>query len=460
MMKRFKKHIMALSNKQIKYRLLISFLVIFGVFAFLLSYFISKQQRDLLLEDQRYRAILELDLISEFIAESFLKRNYAQLSQFLNRWGEQRDYIVLLKANLPNGFNLVNYQRSQEAKNFLEMEKQVEFASDKILHLQITMDLFHTEEVIEELNEQLALLFTGIIAALGFILWFTLNRFAINPMRQEIEHQAATLTNVQTENLRMSTELDITRRLQTMLLPSHRELAEIKDLDIACFMQPASEVGGDYYDVLLDPNQKWIKIGIGDVTGHGLESGVLVLMVQMAVRTLLVDGVRDPARFLSILNRAVFDNIQRMDSDKNLTLSLIDYADGKIQISGQHEDVLLIRKGGQLERIDTFDLGFMVGLQPDISHFISKIEFDLNPGDGLVLYTDGITEARNVKKQMYGLNRLCDVVSRHWHCSAQAIQEAILLDLGQHIGKQPVFDDVTLMVIKSREEINSDAVTC
>ncbi|MEO1593535.1 MAG: CHASE2 domain-containing protein, partial [Cyanobacteria bacterium J06632_22] len=85
------------------------------------------------------------------------------------------------------------------------------------------------------------------------------------------------------ENLRIRTELDITRRLQQMILPPEEELQAISELDIAGYMDPCDEVGGDYYDVLS--YQGHLKMGIGDVTGHGLESGLIMIMVQTAVRT-------------------------------------------------------------------------------------------------------------------------------------------------------------------------------
>ena len=102
-------------------------------------------------------------------------------------------------------------------------------------------------------------------------------------------------TRLQAENLRLGAELEVTRELQQMLLPTPEELQQIDGLDIACYMAPAAEVGGDYYDVLQHNGQ--IKIGIGDVTGHGLESGVLMLMTQAIVRALLTNGETDPVRF-------------------------------------------------------------------------------------------------------------------------------------------------------------------
>ncbi len=250
------------------------------------------------------------------------------------------------------------------------------------------------------------------------------------------------------DNFRMSAELDVTRRLQQMVLPKEQELKQITELDIASFMEPADEVGGDYYDVLQHNGS--IKIGIGDVTGHGLESGVLMLMVQTAVRTLLNNNVTDPENFLNVINRTVYDNMQRLCSDKNLTLSLLDYRAGRLRLTGQHEEVLVVRKGGAIERIDTFDLGFMIGVEADIAPFISQLEISLQQGDGIVLYTDGITEARNTEKKLYGLKQLCEVISHNWHLSAYEIQKAVIADVRQHIGTQKVFDDITLLIFKQK----------
>lgn len=258
------------------------------------------------------------------------------------------------------------------------------------------------------------------------------------------------------DNLRMGAELAVTRRLQQMVLPRAEELAEIKCLDIASFMEPATEVGGDYYDILQENGR--IKIGIGDVTGHGLESGVLMLMVQTAVRTLLSTRL-DPKEFLSVLNHAIYGNLQRMQSDKNLTLSLLDYDNGKLSLSGQHEDVLYVNKWGKIELIDTLPLGFMVGVEPDIDKFIAQREMNLSQGEGIVLYTDGITEAMNEEKQFYGLERLCRVVSEHWSQDATAIQQAVISDLRCHLGARKLQDDITLLVIKQREVLKKDGLT-
>jgi len=253
---------------------------------------------------------------------------------------------------------------------------------------------------------------------------------------------------LQAENLRLAAELDVTRRLQQMLLPKEEELNQIPGLEIAGFMEPAEEVGGDYYDVLK--HNGLVKIGIGDVTGHGLESCVLMIMVQTAVRTLLAGNETDHTKFLNVLNQTIYQNVQRMNSQKNLTLSLLDYQQGQLFLSGQHEEMIVVRSSGRIERIDTLDLGFPVGLEPDIADFVNEARVQLYPGDVVVLYTDGITEAENLEGVQYGIERLCQVVKLNRHASASQIKQAVIDELRRHIGKQKVFDDITLLVLKQR----------
>lgn len=276
---------------------------------------------------------------------------------------------------------------------------------------------------------------------------------ALVKANQEITSLNQQLTS---ENLRMSAELQVTRQLQKMILPNERELSEIVHLDIAGYMEPADEVGGDYYDVLY--NNGMVKIGIGDVTGHGLESGVLMLMVQTAVRTLIANDESDPIQFLNTLNRVIYDNVQRMKSDKNLTFSLIDYYNGFLSICGQHEEMIVVRSQRQpeaeshavIERIDTMDLGFPIGLEADITDFIGSINIKLNSGDGVVLYTDGITEAENHQGEFYSLEKLCEIVKQNWHLTASEIRKAVINDVRSHIGKHKVYDDITLVVLKQK----------
>ncbi|HEY9863172.1 MAG TPA: SpoIIE family protein phosphatase [Candidatus Obscuribacterales bacterium] len=255
-------------------------------------------------------------------------------------------------------------------------------------------------------------------------------------------------TRLKAENLRMGAELNILQEMQQLILPKPQELAAIQDLDIVGYMEPADEVGGDYYDVLT--THGIVTIGIGDVTGHGLESGILMVMIQAAVRTLKEVQEHDPVKFLNTLNRMIYYNIQRMNSDKNLTLAILNYSENILSISGQHEEILIVRQGGNIERISTMDLGLPIGLDEDIAEFISHTVITLNSGDGVVLYTDGITEAQNSQKKFYELEKLCIIISKNWHQKAEAIKNAVIEDVKSFMGEHKQLDDITLLVIKKK----------
>jgi signal transduction histidine kinase/serine phosphatase RsbU (regulator of sigma subunit) len=256
------------------------------------------------------------------------------------------------------------------------------------------------------------------------------------------------LSHLREENLRLSAEIEVIQQLQRMVLPNPSELELIEELEITGMIEPADEVGGDYYDVLK--HQDGIKIAIGDVTGHGLESGLLMIMVQMAIRTLLESQESDPVQFLDILNRAVYGNLQRINSQKSMSLAVLEYANKTLKISGQHEEVIIIRQTGEIEAIDTMDLGFPVGLDEEISEFIHQTEIHLNSGDLVVLYTDGITEAENINHEQYGLERLCQLLQTNRHYPLWQIKQIVFEDIQQYIGQQKVFDDITLVILRQK----------
>jgi sigma-B regulation protein RsbU (phosphoserine phosphatase) len=250
------------------------------------------------------------------------------------------------------------------------------------------------------------------------------------------------------ENLRLGAELDVARRLQMMVLPPERETREILDLDIACFMRPADEVGGDYYDVLKVGDT--VYLGIGDVTGHGLQSGVIMLMAQTALLTLSKSGEDDMEHMLGILNQVLYKNIMRIQENKNMTLAILQYAHREFAMVGQHESVLICRTDGKIEVVDTLNLGLPVGLEEHIEGFIMTSHIRLNRGDIMMLYTDGATEAMNEQKQQFGIPGLKSSLSRHYKLPVQEIIDHILTDIFAHIGDARIYDDIALMVIRQK----------
>ncbi|WP_184460228.1 SpoIIE family protein phosphatase [Rhizobium aethiopicum] len=267
----------------------------------------------------------------------------------------------------------------------------------------------------------------------------------IEDQKEEI---SALNAQLQRENRRLGTEVAVAERIQLMVLPLQQELEEFQDIEIAAYMRPAEEVGGDYYDVLK--NGKRLKIGIGDVTGHGLESGVLMLMVQSVARALQEAGNTDAVKFLADLNSALFKNIVRTRIDKHLTLAFLDYDGKEMILSGQHEEVVIVRANGEIQRVDTMDLGIPIGLDADISAFIKTREITFEKGDLILLHTDGVTEAANDAGEMFGMERLCSEALRLKGQSADKVVSGIVATLMHFIGSQKIYDDITLLAVRHR----------
>jgi serine phosphatase RsbU (regulator of sigma subunit) len=225
----------------------------------------------------------------------------------------------------------------------------------------------------------------------------------------------------------------------------------VRGLDIAGFMDPADEVGGDYYDVLL-ADAGYAKLGIGDVCGHGLESGVVMLMVQTAVRTALYAGISSPETLYAVINRVIFRNLGRIQSDKSMTLSLLDYfPDGRLVVTGQHEEMIVVRADGSVSQIDTMELGLPIGIDEHIGDFVASTELRLRKGDILLLHTDGITEAENDEGEQFTIERLVDLARENHQQSVGQITRLIYNAVRKFMGSRDVLDDLTLVVIKKTE---------
>jgi len=278
-------------------------------------------------------------------------------------------------------------------------------------------------------------------------------------LESKVEKRTKQLIHTREENMRMGAELDIGRKIQRVILPTNEEITRIDGLDISAFMEPADEIGGDYYEVLKHENGA--LLGIGDVTGHGLESGMMMLMTQSIIRAQSNLQSKNVVSMLKVANKTIHDNVTRMNCEKNLTLMLLDYqklkTEGELSdntplaeltFSGQHESLIVVRNNGDMEEIDTDDLGFPVGLVYDADDFFHQKKIKLFRGDAVVLYTDGITEAANTSDKLYGIDNLRKIVCENHRKTSEAIKDLVIENVKKHIGSQKVYDDLTLIVMK------------
>src|SRR5690606_14704666 len=204
-----------------------------------------------------------------------------------------------------------------------------------------------------------------------------------------------------------------------------RELG-VAGFEVAAQLVAADQVGGDYYDVMPAPGGCWV--GIGDVTGHGLLAGLIMLMIQSSIGTaVLGDASRSPSEVLCRVNSLLQSNIRgRLGASEHATLNLLRvHADGRVIMAGAHEDVIVHRRAtGACELIPTD--GVWVGISDDIRPATRDQTFRLEPGDSLVLYTDGLIEARDAHERELGIERVCSGVASAAPRGPGAIVDALL----------------------------------
>ncbi|HEY4159735.1 MAG TPA: SpoIIE family protein phosphatase [Polyangiaceae bacterium] len=240
---------------------------------------------------------------------------------------------------------------------------------------------------------------------------------------------------------RVDEELEIARRVQAALVP---ESPTLPGLEMAVVMQPADEVGGDYYDVQPTDFGGWIAIG--DVSGHGLNAGLVMLMLQSAMLTVqqsLPDAM--PAEALGVVNHVIFKNVaERLKRNEYVTSNLLRYArNGRVTFAGGHQYIVVCRSDGTISRVQT--PGPWLGIGGVMPH-TKNYELDLAVGDVMILYTDGIIEARDRHGNLYEMDRLCSALQDARTSSVVEIRDAIMASVRAFMHVQD--DDMTLLVLR------------
>jgi len=189
-------------------------------------------------------------------------------------------------------------------------------------------------------------------------------------------------------------------------------------------------------------------IGIGDVAGHGLSAGLLMLMIQSTVSA-LIRALPDvtPARAVCLLNDVLYHNVRhRLVQNEFATFTLLRFRDnGTVVFAGAHEEIVVWRKAtGKTERLQT--PGTWLAAARDISKSTIDVGMLLRPEDVVVLYSDGLTEAKNADGDQYGMDRLCAVIEKKSGDPVDKIRDAIIADVKSFMHEQA--DDITLMVFR------------
>ena len=244
---------------------------------------------------------------------------------------------------------------------------------------------------------------------------------------------------------KVAEELEIARRVQTSLVP---KTFRVEQLEIAAAMLPAEEVGGDYYDVHAFPGGAFITIG--DVSGHGLNAGLVMMMLQSALAGIVrARRAAQPRDVLLYLNDVLYDNVRvRLGQRDHVTLSVLRYTvDGRVRIAGAHEDVFLYRAATKL--IERYrPRGAWIAARLDIAAVTDEEELRLAEGDVVVLYTDGVTEAINAAREQFDIARLGETIERHAGEAPAAIVDHILEAVRAFRAGAVQEDDVSIVALR------------
>ena len=246
----------------------------------------------------------------------------------------------------------------------------------------------------------------------------------------------------------LESELETARKIQEKLLP--HEMPQLPGFEIAGTSIPSKQVGGDYFD-FLDLGKGQLGIAIADVSGKGIPAALLMANLQASLHAQALDT----EKVAQVANR--INNLLVKSTDANMFVTffygLLDRSHSTFtSTNAGHNPPLLLRSNQTMERLA--EGGLVLGFLPDQKY--EQQTTTLHPGDILILYTDGITEARTPEEQisgdkLFGEDRLVEVIKQSASLSAREIQSAILRSVSDHTKNTPQGDDITLVIIKRRK---------
>jgi sigma-B regulation protein RsbU (phosphoserine phosphatase) len=243
------------------------------------------------------------------------------------------------------------------------------------------------------------------------------------------------------ERQKLEDELIIAREIQKGLLPS--TLPSLPSMSLAAANISSKQVGGDYYDVLRVSEKQWV-IAIGDVSGKGTPAALLMANLQASIRALVPLGFP-----LDDLTGRVNDLMcENTGGSKFVTFfwGLLDVSGRTLSyVNAGHNYPILFKKNGIIRKLDKG--GMILGVLKTTTPYEHET-VALDPGDVLVMYTDGVSEAMNRDSHEYGEERLERAVDAHRGAEADDILNAIYKDVVSHAGGAPQSDDITMMILR------------
>ena len=238
-------------------------------------------------------------------------------------------------------------------------------------------------------------------------------------------------------------ELSVARDIQNSLLP--KDAPQYINYDISCYSETAKSVGGDYFDFIH--KEENLIVAIGDISGKGMAAAIHMVQVQALFRHIL-DSHSSPKAVLSQLNENII-NLFRPGTFFTINLALIK-PDGSVQLcrAGHLPVIYFCRREGKCINLTPKGIGIGLSRNGIFDNSLEEITILPKQGDILVFFTDGITEAMNSHLREFGEERLMAAVKENAYKSAEGIKSAIIGSIKRYTVTAPVYDDITLIVLK------------
>ena len=248
---------------------------------------------------------------------------------------------------------------------------------------------------------------------------------------------------VTAEKERIGTELHLAQQIQEGMLPSvFPPYPERIEFDLYASMNPAKEVGGDFYDFFLIDDDH-LALVMADVSGKSVP-GALFMMVSKAILKNNAMMSKSPAEILTVTNETICSN-NKMEMFVTVWLGILEIRTGRIIASNAgHEYPVVCRKGGNFE-VFKDKHGFVVGGYEGVKY--KEYELDLQPGDKLFLYTDGVPEATDANKELFGTQRMLDALNSHNGSPAEVLR-GVLESVNEFVATAEQFDDLTMLCLE------------
>ena len=254
------------------------------------------------------------------------------------------------------------------------------------------------------------------------------------------------IQKITAEKERIGAEMSLATRIQSGMLPSKfPAFPDRSDFEVYASMNPAKEVGGDFYDFFLVDDDH-LALVIADVSGKGVP-GALFMMGSMILIQNAVEHGLGPAEAMEKVNDKLCAN-NKEEMFVTVWLGILDLKTGKLTAANAgHEYPILKQPGGRFELIKDKH-GFVTGGMPGLKY--KEYEWQLEPGARVFVYTDGIPEATNADNELYGTDRLLDVLNGTEDESPEGVLNAVNASVRTFAGDAPQFDDETMLCVEYR----------